>query len=124
MGRRRHVEHLGNVFSLPLTPATTSTLVTGFGASTENAAGWQNAADGLVGSLTAADVTSRNTAHQSWWQSYVEILEQGGREELVPLYLLGSTARLSPLHDAETPSARTTDDARQIDGRKVHPPIP
>ncbi|MFI1092577.1 glycosyl hydrolase family 95 catalytic domain-containing protein [Streptomyces sp. NPDC020917] len=84
-----------NTLSLTLTPGTTSTIVTGFGASTETA-DWQGAADALVSSLTPADVSKLDRAHQAWWRrywskSYVEIPDKAvERSWYGSLYLLGS----------------------------------
>lgn len=88
----------GNTLSLTLQPGSSYTLVTGVQSSVDTSS-YQSAADGLVNGMAAADVSTLNTAHRTWWQnfwqqSYVEIPNKAVEKSWYgSLYLLASASR-------------------------------
>ncbi|WP_329171814.1 glycosyl hydrolase family 95 catalytic domain-containing protein [Streptomyces sp. NBC_01477] len=88
----------GSTVNLTIQPGTTATLVAGIQSSIDTA-GYQAAADALVGTLTQADVDSHRTSHRTWWQtywsqSYVQIPDKAVEKSWYgSLYLLGCLSR-------------------------------
>ena len=88
----------GNKITVTVQPGTTSTLVAGIESSIDTSS-YQTAADSLVGTLAATDVSTLNTAHRSWWQtfwgqSFIEIADKSIEKSWYgSLYILGSASR-------------------------------
>jgi hypothetical protein len=88
----------GSTVTLTIQPGTTATLVAGIQSSIDTA-GYQSAADALVGTLTQGDVDSRKAAHRGWWQtywsqSYVQIADKAVEKSWYgSLYLLACVSR-------------------------------